>query len=210
MKNKKLIIILISIIALIIILCGSFYIYTLDYNRTNSEVFDMDGMDETVNFDNLTVFYPRGELREAEKTGVIFYPGGKVEASAYSPLLLKLSEEGFTCVLVDMPMNLAIFNIKGANKVFSTFSDIENWYLMGHSLGGAMASQYAEKNYYKISGLILLGAYPLNDADVDTLVIYGSEDVGLDRDKLIGVENQYEIEGGNHSFFGNYGENRSS
>jgi hypothetical protein len=107
-------------------------------------------------------------------------------------------------------MNLAIFNIKGADKVFSAFSDIENWYLMGHSLGGAMASQYAEKNYYKISGLILLGAYPLNDAAVDTLVIYGSEDVGLDRDKLIGVENQYEIEGGNHSFFGNYGENRSS
>lgn len=210
MKNKKLKIVLICIISIVVIFCSAFYIYTLGYNRTNSEVFDLDGMNDTIDSRNLTVFYPSVENNLTEKTGVIFYPGGKVEASAYSPILLKLAEEGFTCVLVDMPMNLAIFNINAADKVIADLPDIENWYLMGHSLGGAMASQYAEKNYSKINGLILLGAYPINDAEVDTLVVYGSEDVGLDREKLVGVPNQYEIEGGNHSFFGNYGENRSS
>jgi len=208
MKNKKLIIVIISILSLVILLCAAFYIYTLDYNKANVEVFNMNGLNNAIAKDNMTIFLPPDDAQLIEYTGIIFYPGGKVEASAYSPLLIKLAEKGIPCILIDMPMNLAIFNTNAADDVYGDFPETEHWYLIGHSLGGAMASKYAEDNYSKLSGLIILGAYPLNDADVDTIIIYGSEDVGLNRDKLEGLNNLFEIEGGNHSFFGNYGENQ--
>lgn len=207
MKNKKLKIVLIMILSLIVLVCTAFYIYTLDYNIANNNVYNMDGFDDAITDGNLTIFMPSKETEAIENTGMIFYPGGKVDSLAYAPLMLKLADEGIMCVLIDMPMNLAIFDVDAADKVYEKYPEIENWYLMGHSLGGVMASQYAEDNYDKLSGLILLGAYPLNDAPVDTITLYGSEDIGLNREKLIGVANQYEIEGGNHSYFGNYDEN---
>ena len=75
----------------------------------------------------------------------------------------------------------------------------------GATLGGAMASSYVAGNEDKLSGLILLGAYPVNDSPINTLCIYGSEDIMLDKSKLAGVSNVLRIEGGNHAQFGNYG-----
>ena len=92
--------------------------------------------------------------------GLIFYPGGKVQETAYLPLLEQLRQNGLTCVLVRMPFRLAVFNIDAANGVYAQFPAISRWYLAGHSLGGAMASSYVEKNSDRLAGLILLGAYP--------------------------------------------------
>jgi len=142
------------------------------------------------------------------ETGLIFYPGGKVEAAAYYPLLDKLSKNGITCVLLKMPFNLAVFDIDAADKVYESLPDIENWYISGHSLGGAMASSYIEGNSDKLNGLILLGAYPINNEQLVTLAIYGSEDLGLDKSKLSSMKNVFEIIGGNHAYFGNYGEQK--
>lgn len=68
-----------------------------------------------------------------------------------------------------------------------------------------MASSYVEENAEKLDGLILMGAYPINDADLPTLAIYGTEDIQLDLTKMRTAE-QFVIEGGNHAYFGNYGE----
>lgn len=209
-KNKTLKIILIVIVSLIVIACAAFYIYTLDYNIANTEVYNMDGFSEATSDGNLTLFMPPEDTDIIQDAGVIFYPGGKVDATAYAPLMLKIADEGIMCVLIDMPMNLAIFDVNAAEKVYEKYPEINNWYLMGHSLGGVMVSNYAQGNYNQLAGLIILGAYPINDADVDTIIIYGSEDIGLDREKLIGIPNQFEIEGGNHSYFGNYDENESN
>ena len=38
------------------------------------------------------------------------------------------------------------------------------------------------------------------------MAIYGSQDIMLDLTKLEGTENKLEISGGNHAYFGNYGE----
>lgn len=38
------------------------------------------------------------------KSGLVFYPGGKVQPEAYAPLMQKLAEEGFLCVLVRPPL----------------------------------------------------------------------------------------------------------
>ncbi len=205
-KHRKLKITLISIAAVIVLICAGFYIYTLDYYRASEGVAESDAVASAQTIGRLTVFYPGSNKDYAGDKGIIFYPGGKVEAIAYAPLLTQLAERGYTCVLVEMPMNLAVFDINAADKVYKEIPEIKNWYLMGHSLGGAMASSYCGKNGDKLAGLILLGAYPINDADLPTLVIYGSEDNGLDMEKVKLADEVVRLEGGNHAYFGNYGE----
>ena len=117
----------------------------------------------------------------------------------------RIRQGGVTVVLVKMPFRLAVFGIHAADKVYEAVPAVSRWYIGGHSLGGAMASSYVAGNEDKLSGLIQLGAYPVNDSPIDTLCIYGSEDIMLDKSKLSGVSNVLRIEGGNHAQFGNYG-----
>jgi hypothetical protein len=202
--KRKLRISLISLLAVLILLAGGFYIYTLDYYRADDTARQtLVSNSSTIKIqDGMTVFYPPTEVDM--QTGFIFYPGGKVEAQAYAPLLQALSGRGITSVLIPMPFNLAVFGVNKADRVFAALPGIRNWYLGGHSLGGAMASSYAGKHAEKLSGLILLGAYPLNNSGLPTLAVYGTYDNGLDTQKLRGAQ-FIEIKGGNHANFGNYG-----
>lgn len=148
---------------------------------------------------------------EDTDTGIIFYPGGKVEYTAYLPLLEQLRSEGYDVVLVKMPFNLAFFDMDAAQEVLSDMKNelpsVTNWYMMGHSLGGVAASSFASDHEDEITGLILLGAYDYGKYDESkTLIIYGSEDVNLDVTKIDNKESDVlKIEGGNHAWFGNYG-----
>lgn len=199
---------LITLLALIILLFGGFYIYTLNYYKA-SDVAKAAIADNNINVvtkDNMTIFSPK--TAPSNSTGIIFYPGGKVEYTAYAPLLSKLAEKNITVVLLKMPFNLAMFNINAADKVYDKFPEIKNWYISGHSLGGAMGSSYAIAHENKIKGLILLAAYPTKETDIKTIAIYGSEDKVVNRSKLDLVKNKIEIPGGNHGQFGNYGEQK--
>jgi hypothetical protein len=204
-KHKKLRIVLFSILAFLILLTGGFYIYTLDYYRADDTAASaMAATDVTiVSAGSDFVFYPAAD--KDLHTALIFYPGGKVEYTAYTPLLVQLTQEGLTCVLVKMPFNLAVFDSNAADKIYQLLPSIKNWYIGGHSLGGAMASSYVGKNGDKLTGLILLGAYPVNNSSLPTLAVYGSEDVKLNTGKLAGVADVVKITGGNHAQFGNYG-----
>jgi hypothetical protein len=137
--------------------------------------------------------------------GIIFYPGAKVEETAYLPMLSKLQEKGYTCVLVKMPLRFAFLGANSADEYYDKYPDIKSWYLSGHSLGGAMASSYASDNEDLVDGLILLGAYVYGDFNPEnSITIYGENDLGLDKSK-IGDVNVYEIKDGNHAGFGYYG-----
>lgn len=205
--RRRLRISLITLLALILLLAGSFYVYTQDYYRADAkaqEAFSQSG-ESVPGQSGMTVFRPKDGTKPI--AGLIFYPGGKVEAKAYAPLLQALAERGITGVLLQMPFNLAVFKVNAADKVYQALPEVENWFLAGHSLGGAMASSYAEKHTDKLSGLILLGAYPLNEAKTPTLVLYGTFDKGIDTKKLKVVQS-LEIKGGNHAYFGDYGEQK--
>jgi Alpha/beta hydrolase family len=139
------------------------------------------------------------------KIGFIFYPGAKIEEAAYLPLLLALADTGITCVLVKMPFRLAVFAPNKADALFSLLPEILQWYIGGHSLGGAMASNYLQNTQHPIAGLILLGAYPINEVNIATLTLYGEHDGVINQDRLQAAANQYPIVGGNHANFGNYG-----
>ena len=107
-----------------------------------------------------------------------------------------------------MPFNMAIFDVNAADDVFERLPQISNWYIAGHSMGGAMASDYASKNPEKVSGLILMGAYIYGDYPPDkALTIYGTFNDNLEKN-IDYTENIVKIEGGNHAQFGNYGKQK--
>ena len=153
---------------------------------------------------------------EGTDTALVFYPGAKVEYTAYAPLMLKLAENGIDCFIVEMPYNMAIFGLGSADKLIEKYSNsYTHWYIGGHSLGGAMAASYAAKHTDKLDGLVLLAAYPTASLDADgfkVVSVYGSEDGVLNQDKyknslkyMPADFSELVIEGGNHAGFGSYG-----
>lgn len=202
-KPKKTLRIISIILVVLLVLATTFFIYTQNYYHADLTAIESIQSDTEYSVDkNLAFLRPD----KPNGTGIIFYPGAKVEYTAYLPLLNGLCQQGITCVLVKMPFNLAIFNLNAANDVYEKVPEIQNWFISGHSLGGAMASKYYEKHQNQLKGLILLGAYIYGDVPVEnTLTIYGTEDHILDRSKITYTENIFLIEGGNHAQFGNYG-----
>ena len=149
----------------------------------------------------------------SESDALIFYPGGKVEETAYAPLLREIAEGQMDVFLLQVPFRLAVLAPDRAAEVMAAFA-YENWYVGGHSLGGVMAADFAAKHGDGLRGLILLASYPTKPLvpSLRVLSISGSEDGVLDRQKLeAGI--QYlpagaviqVIPGGNHAQFGSYG-----
>ena len=149
-----------------------------------------------------------------EGDALIFYPGAKVEAAAYIPLMYRLAEGGVDVFLIDMPCNVAVLGINRADDILRGY-DYEHWYIGGHSLGGAVAAIYASKHPDDLEGLVLLAAYStkdLRESGLRVLTVYGTEDGVLNRDKLRSDglllpadAAAVVIEGGNHAQFGCYG-----
>lgn len=198
--------ILIGLLLLIILLVGAFYIYASDYYRADEVAIAVMQSDAiTLVEDNFIVLSPN----TPGDTAIIFYPGAKVEYFSYLPMMEKIMlSSNVTCILVKMPFNMAIFDSDAADKIINRFPDIENWYLAGHSMGGAMASDFASKNQDKIMGLLLFGAYIYgNYPEENALTVYGSFNTSVE-DKINYTENIVVIEGGNHAQFGNYGKQK--
>lgn len=155
---------------------------------------------------------------EKPKAGLIFYPGGLVEHEAYAPLMQALAERGVTSLLVEMPLDLAVLDADAAQGLAQRLPEIDAWMIGGHSLGGAMAADYAAKHPDAFDALVLLGAYAAKDlsaTDMQVLSILGSEDGVLNREKYEASRKNYPaafrefvIEGGCHAYFGDYGEQR--
>lgn len=140
-----------------------------------------------------------------ERIGFVFYPGAKVQPEAYLPLMDKLRDMGISCFLVKMPLNMAIFNINAADAVMAAHPEIDEWYIGGHSMGGAMASSYAASHADEVEGLVLMGAYIYGDYPASrSLTIYGTFNSDLEK-SIDYTDNIVVIDGGNHAQFGNYG-----
>ena len=181
---------------------GAFFWYVSDYYRADDLALEVLAQGEGISArDNLTILSPSFST----DTAMIFYPGAKVEATAYLPLLSQIRQTGITCILVHMPFRMAIFDADAAEAVIRQFPEIQHWYIAGHSMGGAMASRFASGHPDLVEGLILMGAYLYGDYPAEnTLTIYGSLNQSVE-DHIDYTENIVEIEGGNHAQFGNYG-----
>lgn len=147
--------------------------------------------------------------------GFIFYPGALVSFDAYLPMVTRLAARGFKCVIVNMPGDMAYNNISAAKKYLKKFPEVTEWYLSGHSLGGAMAATYISSNTEKFAGLVLLASFStkdLSDSGLKVLSVYGTNDGVLNMESYEKYKSNlpadyvdYPIEGGNHAGFANYG-----
>lgn len=213
-KKRKLIIAIASVVTVIALFFGAFFIYVSDYYHAEHQAVTVFASESSVKkevLDDNSIAY----IPEEPVAGFIFYPGGKVEYTAYAPLMQACANRGILCVLVEMPFNLAVFDINAADGIQEMYPQVDNWYMGGHSLGGSMAGAYLEENLSSFDGLILLGSYTTTDfshTDLSVLSIYGSEDKVLNKEKY--NENKSNlpddfteiiIDGGCHAYFGMYG-----
>ena len=212
MKQKKRIIL--SVVLLCLLAVGILFgVYVGSYYHAEPAAEDALLSDDSVTVTQVNsswVFAP-----DAPTAGLIFYPGGKVEYTAYAPLLHRLAEEGILCVLLKMPCNLAVLDMNAADGIAEEFPAVSHWYIGGHSLGGAMASSYAAKHTDELDGLVLLAAYStadLTDSGLRVFSAYGSEDGVLNREKydanrsnLPADTTEVIFSGGCHAGFGSYG-----
>ena len=212
MKKK---IIFSIIIVLILSLVGGTVYYINDYYKADEVAVSLITAPKT----DITITEENGVFTfkpQNAKKGIIFYPGGKVQAESYAPLMQTLAEKGVLSVLVTMPGNLAVLDMNAADGLQEKYPEIESWYMSGHSLGGSMASSFIAENSKDFDGIILLASYStanLSNLGLDVLSIYGTNDGVLNMEKYEECKSnlpedfkEIVIAGGCHAYFGAYGE----
>ncbi|ETA79010.1 alpha/beta hydrolase [Youngiibacter fragilis] len=187
------------------------YIWSSDYYRASVTALEALESGE-VNERGDIVFDVEGTDK-----GVIIYPGGKVDEKAYALLAKSISEQGYDAYVAKMPLRLAILGIGRAERIMEENTEVNEWVMVGHSLGGVAASRFIVKDPHGIKGLVLLGSYPddktdLASAGIKVHSLIGTEDRIVDRaalgaaDKRLGKDFvKVDVQGGNHSYFANYG-----
>lgn len=203
--NKKKKIAIVIIVLFMLVSCA----YLLHYHKAQSEAIKYLNGSENVTVKNTT----NGIMLDGKgnDTAIIFYPGAKVDYLAYLPLFSILAnDEGYDCFLVNMPFNFAFLAPNSADEIIKN-TNYSNYFMAGHSLGGAMASSY-ENSTNKTDGLIFLAAYPMKDIYKPCLFIRGTNDGILNlenynnsKDLVKNNITEYIINGGNHGQYAYYG-----
>lgn len=113
MKKRTKVILAVCLAFLLLLGIGG-YAYVADYYRADEVAvaaiaYQADKV-QIREDGNVTWFVP-----QAPTAGLIFYPGGKVEHTAYAPLLRACAEQGLLCALIRMPGNLAVLDANAAD-----------------------------------------------------------------------------------------------
>jgi hypothetical protein len=169
---------------------------------------------------NVTVTSTTSEIsflpKKTATTGFIFYPGALVDPRAYAYLMHAFATQGYAAFIVKMPLNISFLGQENAAGIIAAHPQVSNWAIGGHSLGGVSASTFAA-SHREIKGLLLYASYPASDLtqqlqDKVVVSVYGTRDgladpasIAKSRTLLPTNTRFVAIEGGIHSFFGNYG-----
>lgn len=153
----------------------------------------------------------------AGKTLFVLYPGGLVRPQAYEWLGRALAVSGVETVIPAFPADLAVTKANRASNLIEKYGRGKTVVIGGHSLGGAMAAQYASKNKEQIGGMILMAAYPaknvnLAEATYPVLSLMAEKDGVASPDDVKDGLNRLPksaelkvVPGAVHAFFGRYG-----
>ena len=69
-----------------------------------------------------------------------FRARGHVDPRSYSSIAHQIADEGYLVIIPKMLFNLAVINKRAAVKIINEYTEIDNWVIGGHSLGGVMAA----------------------------------------------------------------------
>ncbi len=204
-----------ALLALLIMATAAFVIWAENPLEAMPEaLLALESDDEVLVFSKRWMVFSPMNLET--QTGIIIYPGGRVDPRAYAPLAKEIARAGYLVILPPMPLNLAFTGINVADEIMAANPNVENWYVGGHSLGGAMAAEYTAANPEKIDGLFLWASYSAESTDLraipnlKVLSIYGTEDGGAAEivhawQRMPSDTIWVEMEGANHAQFGWYG-----
>lgn len=208
--------ILLSLLALALLGAALFVIWAITGPGPQPEALSALNSDSLikVEMDQWLIFRPAAGQ---PTTGLILYPGGRVDPRAYAPAARAIASKNYLVVIVPMPLNLAVLGSGLAADVTTTYPHIEHWAVGGHSLGGAMAAHFAAANPSLVQGLVLWAAYPAEGDDLSAsslavTSVYGTLDglateakIDGSRSLLPSETSWVAIQGGNHAQFGWYG-----
>lgn len=206
-----------SLVFLILFILGSLlYLHTITYHPLNEALEDAVSNDQYQVEETSNVLHYK-PLKDSKSIFVIFYQGGLVEEKSYSTIAAKLASEGYPVYLVKHALNLAVTDKNKAETII-TDENVTDFVIGGHSLGGVMASRFAnELDSERLKGVFLLASYPdekgrLDNLPISVISIVGSNDGVLDKKAYqngktyLPDSTLYDtIEGGNHAGFGDYG-----
>lgn len=147
--------------------------------------------------------------------GFAFQPGAKVAPHAYIPILAKVAKAcDCELVIVKQPLQIGFLAPNAVDAVRKEHPEVTRWALGGHSLGGVVAARAADEDP-SIDALVLWASYPaepLARTDLNVASIWGSADGLATSEKRAAAASRLPssaavtiVEGGVHSFFGDYG-----
>jgi S-ribosylhomocysteine lyase LuxS involved in autoinducer biosynthesis len=208
-KMKPLVKVAIGFASFIVLLFLGLLIYSSQAYHALPEMRDQI---ENLDTSSITIENKAGAIiytAESPSKNIIFIPGGLVKPDAYSYLAVTLALQGYNVTIVKPLFHLAILT---PNQAAKYIDDSMDNVIIGHSLGGVVASMVAAKND-AISTVILLGSYPIKDiTDKHTLILTAEHDIAMDQEKFqnslqyVNDDAQItEIPGANHAQFGWYG-----
>lgn len=207
-KWKK--IFLIVVIGLVVVIGGGLaYLKTQTYSPTNNA----EQIAEKAESSSDWLYF---HAEDKSKPMIIFYPGALVAPESYSSWAQSVAKAGYPVYILKMPLDLAVLAPNRGEKVLSEQSN-RDYILGGHSLGGVMASRFAQEHGKQLKGVFFLASYPdekgnLADKNIPVLSLTAENDQVLNQDayqkakKELPKNTDYqEIAGGNHAGFGSYG-----
>jgi hypothetical protein len=188
------------------------FIYTRDSYEPLEQMYDEISL---LNLEDIEIIDDIDQLSyfvDQPKKNIVIIPGGKVKPESYTYLAIMLALEGYDVTIVKTVFNLAILTPNYGSRFLK--DDIDN-VVIGHSLGGTVASMFSSEDN-RVKDIIFLASYPISDvSDKHVLIITGQYDLVLDQKNISESEALlpedhvvYEITGGNHAQFGWYGEQK--
>ena len=119
-KNVIKIMVAVTICALCVF---AWCVYVNDYYHAEAVAKKAMMGNETVKVEEDDDYYVFSRVQEisyvgpGDGQGIIFYPGGKVEETAYAPLLISFAEQGYEVYLIKMPAKLAICGMNAPEDI---------------------------------------------------------------------------------------------
>ena len=201
------------LVGIVVILLGSiFYLRTQTYSASEQA----QSSAEQANVTSDWLYFP---AKNQKNPTIIFYPGALVDPTSYSIWAEAVAEAGYSVYIMKMPLDLAVLSPTSAKKVLA--KDLNRSYIIGgHSLGGVMASRFAEEHSKNLKGVFFLASYTdekgsLEKLDIPVLSITGSNDHVLNQTAYQEAKNylpkdtEYKkMADGNHAVFGAYGKQK--
>ncbi|MEU3017618.1 alpha/beta hydrolase [Nocardiopsis sp. NPDC007018] len=208
-------------VALLLVALTAFAVWALTPYRAEPGPLARAERDPAVVVERLSDGVLISPAGEASGTGVVFYPGARVEADAYvASWVPVVAESGATVVIPDLRLNLALLDSARAESAVEAAPEATEWYLGGHSMGGAFAALHVGSGNgdTEWQGLVLWATYAVESAglaerdDLEVLSVAGGrdgilppEEVAEHRPHLPEDARTEVVEGMNHAQFGAYG-----